>query len=371
MRNLKTTKKAALSLLLAAILAMAVPMSANAATDEEASIEASTVSAEEVSAENSTAAYMEEELQDVSVHLTVQLQADKYGIVNRRNEIYCFEFGIYAAENITFRNDVYYRKNQEVGNAHTAAKEYHVPNYQDDCVYFSKSLPKGKYYLKLKTNDSRYYNANMSKKYYFTVEDSSEWYSSRQDIDLSENGTVFTATLVKQSISPKVIDKDTGKALADAKIEITGTDYENEKVVVYTGTSNSIGVFSNLPQLPAGKYEVRETKAPTGYRIDSSVQTFYVDKNHITDKAFDIRIYNEKKQTYIYGDIDGDGKITSNDALMINSYSVGKTSFSALQKKLADVDRDGNITSADSLDVLRYSVGLKSQNSLTGKRYIY
>ncbi len=57
------------------------------------------------------------------------------------------------------------------------------------------------------------------------------------------------------------------------------------------------------------------------------------------------------------GDIDGDGEITANDALMILRASVGLTELNEKQKAAADIDGDGSITSADALIVLRYSVG--------------
>ena len=60
----------------------------------------------------------------------------------------------------------------------------------------------------------------------------------------------------------------------------------------------------------------------------------------------------------IYGDVDGDGKITSADSLMILRASVNLVTLTAEQKKLADVDEDNSITSADALEVLRTSVKL-------------
>lgn len=61
------------------------------------------------------------------------------------------------------------------------------------------------------------------------------------------------------------------------------------------------------------------------------------------------------------GDIDGDGEVTSVDALLVLRASVGLEKFDKVQKQLADIDGDGNITSADSLRILRYSVGLEGE----------
>ena len=66
----------------------------------------------------------------------------------------------------------------------------------------------------------------------------------------------------------------------------------------------------------------------------------------------------------IYGDLDGDSKITSSDALLILRQSVNLENFTPALKNLADVDGDGMITSADSLEVLRYSVGLPTKGNI-------
>ncbi len=58
------------------------------------------------------------------------------------------------------------------------------------------------------------------------------------------------------------------------------------------------------------------------------------------------------------GDVDGDGMITSGDALAILRYSVGLQDLSDEQKTHADIDGDGEINSADALAVLRMSLGI-------------
>lgn len=68
----------------------------------------------------------------------------------------------------------------------------------------------------------------------------------------------------------------------------------------------------------------------------------------------------------MYGDVDGDGKITSGDSLSILRASVELEDFDNELTELADVDEDGDITSADALEVLRYSVSLPSK-SKTGE----
>lgn len=59
----------------------------------------------------------------------------------------------------------------------------------------------------------------------------------------------------------------------------------------------------------------------------------------------------------VYGDVDGNGSVNSNDALCVLVYSVGNAKFTEQQMLAADVNADGNVNSADALNILQYSVG--------------
>ena len=67
------------------------------------------------------------------------------------------------------------------------------------------------------------------------------------------------------------------------------------------------------------------------------------------------------------GDVDGDGNITANDALMILRASVGMETLTPEQSALADVDGDGSVTANDALAVLRYSIGFIDEDSRINK----
>ena len=72
--------------------------------------------------------------------------------------------------------------------------------------------------------------------------------------------------------------------------------------------------------------------------------------------------YPERKDSsedaHAIGDIDGDGTVTSNDALDVLRISVNPESADDETKMLADIDGDEQITANDALAVLRYSVGM-------------
>lgn len=76
---------------------------------------------------------------------------------------------------------------------------------------------------------------------------------------------------------------------------------------------------------------------------------------------------DQVKAGEVYGDVDGDGAITANDALAILRSSVGMADMTPEQITLSDVDSDGQITANDALAVLRASVGMEEDN-LIGKK---
>ena len=58
------------------------------------------------------------------------------------------------------------------------------------------------------------------------------------------------------------------------------------------------------------------------------------------------------------GDLDGDGLISSADAVMLARYLVDLTDLTDKQLQAADVDRDGAITSGDSVRLARFLAGV-------------
>ncbi len=59
-----------------------------------------------------------------------------------------------------------------------------------------------------------------------------------------------------------------------------------------------------------------------------------------------------------YGDVTGDSKVNSSDALLVLMVKVGLKSFDSTQKKAADVDGNGQLNSNDALLILSYSINL-------------
>ena len=80
-----------------------------------------------------------------------------------------------------------------------------------------------------------------------------------------------------------------------------------------------------------------------------------------------ITVENTPEPIGSLGDLDNDGAITANDALIILRVSVGLAELTPDETKLADVDGDTEIAANDALAVLRYSAGLADENSPINK----
>ena len=84
----------------------------------------------------------------------------------------------------------------------------------------------------------------------------------------------------------------------------------------------------------------------------------------IKDGCLYIITKNEDKSSGIFGDLDGDGQVTSSDALIVLRMSIGLTSHDSDTLTIADIDGDGYLTSSDALELLRFSIGLSSNEKI-------
>lgn len=64
-----------------------------------------------------------------------------------------------------------------------------------------------------------------------------------------------------------------------------------------------------------------------------------------------------------FGDVDGDGGITSGDARLALRYSINLEKLTDEQAYAADVDGDGSVTAGDARLILRGSIGLENTNT--------
>jgi hypothetical protein len=121
------------------------------------------------------------------------------------------------------------------------------------------------------------------------------------------------------------------------------------KIVVdkynFAGLASEYATLSDTAtstELPANEY---------GY----VVKAYYNDTDYIESNKFTVK--EKEAPSFLLGDVDGDGNITSTDARMTLQYYAGKIEEDKLNVAVADVDSDGNITSTDARLILQYYAG--------------
>ena len=72
----------------------------------------------------------------------------------------------------------------------------------------------------------------------------------------------------------------------------------------------------------------------------------------------------------IYGDVDGDGKVTAKDALLLQRYTIKLAKLNDRALLLADVTGDNKATASDVLEILRYTVKAKTNDRVGKDCYI-
>ena len=66
------------------------------------------------------------------------------------------------------------------------------------------------------------------------------------------------------------------------------------------------------------------------------------------------------ESSVVYGDVDGDSKVTANDALEALQASIGARQLDERATKAADVDKSGDVSANDALCILQFSVGART-----------
>lgn len=101
------------------------------------------------------------------------------------------------------------------------------------------------------------------------------------------------------------------------------------------------------------KWWVNHIKKP----LPTYAENYDYMKNWCVERNAWMRLhYDPFDESFIIGDVNGDGNIDVIDATLVQKYAVERTELTAEQKLLADVNNDGNIDTLDATDVQKYSV---------------
>lgn len=82
------------------------------------------------------------------------------------------------------------------------------------------------------------------------------------------------------------------------------------------------------------------------------------DQSDYKGKMYLDNIRFEKAPVYIYGDLDGDNKVTCKDCTLLTKYLIGAVKEFKVPKEYADLNLDGKINSCDEVILIKYLLGI-------------
>lgn len=96
----------------------------------------------------------------------------------------------------------------------------------------------------------------------------------------------------------------------------------------------------------------------------SNLPIYNDDGNVIKYKVSELGVALTVQRNYIYGDVDFDGEVTNDDALLVLKYARNLVTFDDTQIKVADVNGDGKITQEDNVCIRNYRVGITDTSEI-------
>ena len=178
---------------------------------------------------------------------------------------------------------------------------------------------------------------------------------SYSDSETNADGTVFAKkfdlTLDKGSEKVTVSVPDSVKSYCGVSAEAYSSEFEMKAAEPDTDTKDTDKKDTDTKDTDTKDTDTKDTDNKDTDNKDTDVK----DSDSDTDT---------QPAEGNLGDLDGDGEITSGDALAVLRMSVGAAEITDENKPLADVDEDGEITAGDALEVLRFSVGLSNNDRI-------
>ena len=136
-----------------------------------------------------------------------------------------------------------------------------------------------------------------------------------------------------------------------------GTSSEQTLVLLLVGDSR-VPTAENLQYIDqqASDGSISFTLKPKELTAGTSYSVYLSTTSKAVTKVASFQ-YGEKP-AYTLGDVNGDGRINADDAVLVLRYAVELTEFNETQKLAADVSKDGRINADDAVLILRFAVNL-------------
>jgi hypothetical protein len=175
---------------------------------------------------------------------------------------------------------------------------------------------------------------------------------------IEENGDQVTGNVCDLQLSiPSLtgtIESATGEVLTDMNynVEVYSVDSSGKKYFEYDTFLQDNKAFK-LGNLEPNKTYIIHAKCFNNYSarfMQGEIQITTDSNGKPTTNDITIKVAD-----FILGDINRDGTVTIEDAMLVLQNAVGLITFTDEQKKLADVNGDGMITAGDATLILRYA----------------
>lgn len=137
--------------------------------------------------------------------------------------------------------------------------------------------------------------------------------------------------------------KETGMINAAGLVIEAGYSDGSKKQIAYKETKKSDGTYQqNIVISPEkGAYKVGKIKVEV-----------WLEEDYRYYDTYEIEIIDRQK-----GDVNGDFRINSQDALLVLQHSVSLLTLNSTQKQFADMNNDKKYNSSDALSILQKAVG--------------
>ena len=162
------------------------------------------------------------------------------------------------------------------------------------------------------------------------------------EIDGKKVTVIGSSILVQGDIARDVLEiivPDTVTTIADNAFALCQT---LEKVTI----PSSVTIIGNDIVTDYGNIKI--------YCATDSEAHKYAAKNGIS-----FILTDEDNDPVKLGDVDGDGKISAKDSMMIQRYAINLKKLTPKQIRAADIDGDGRATNKDAINLLRYTINIK------------
>ena len=189
------------------------------------------------------------------------------------------------------------------------------------------------------------------------------------------SGTVYTWDNTDSNTTRvRLYDKDAEEKVIKSDIQDDTTGESDTKKYKYDAneigtpgesTSNRYTQSFEFTGVANGEYKLAAWRP--AYDISNKHYAYAVRITDVTVNGTDVNVDENATKLWLYGDVNGDGKIDTRDATNISAYVVGNnSSINEDNKEAADVNGDGKIDTRDATNVSAYVVG--NSSSLDNKK---